>query len=146
MPLPPLLPLAAVLCCCGLSACSSDQASTPPAITNAPRLIGRIGSVSADRRFVAIQSYGNWAVAAGTVLTTRGPDARTANLLVTGESLGRFAAADVQAGMIEVGDAVYGPAATALKPADAPAETPPAPETPANKPSEPLSNKPIENP
>ncbi len=143
MPLPPLLPLAAVLVCCGLSACSSDQPATPPAISNAPQLIGRIGSVSADRRFVAIQSYGKWSVAAGAVLTTRGPDARTANLLVTGETLARFAAADVQAGTVEVGDAVYDPAP---KPSDASAETPPAPETPATKPSKPLANKPPENP
>ena len=145
MPFPRLLPLAVVLVCGGLSACSTDPAATPPANPNAPRLIGRIGSVSADRRFVAIQSYGKWSMASGAVLTTRGPDERTANLLVTGENLGRFAAADVQAGTVEEGDAVYAPATTEQKPSEDPADTPPAPETPAAKPSEPVEKKPVEN-
>ena len=43
----------------------------------------------------------------GTILTTRGENDRTANLLVTGESLGQFAAADLKSGALEVGDAVY---------------------------------------
>jgi hypothetical protein len=72
-----------------------------------PKLVGRIASVPADKRFVLIQSYGKWNVEAGSILTTRGADDRTANLLVTGESLGHFAAADVQSGSLEVGDAVY---------------------------------------
>lgn len=72
-----------------------------------PKLVGRIASVPADKRFVLIQSYGKWEVSAGTVLTTRGPDERTANLLVTGEALGQYAAADVQSGTLDVGDAVY---------------------------------------
>ncbi len=54
-----------------------------------------------------IQSYGSWTIEAGTILTTRGLDERSANLLVTGESLGEFAAADLQSGSVEIGDAVY---------------------------------------
>ena len=54
-----------------------------------------------------IQSYGKWDVESGRILTTRGPDDRTANLRTTGESISEFAAADLQSGSVEVGDAVY---------------------------------------
>lgn len=76
-------------------------------VLSAPRLVGRIASMPADRRFVLIQSYGKWTVVSGSILTTRGPNDRTANLLATGESLGEFAAADVQSGTVELGDGVY---------------------------------------
>lgn len=75
--------------------------------SEAPQLVGRIASIPADKRFVLIQSYDSWNVETGTILTTRGPNERTANLRVTGESLGQFAAVDLQSGLVEVGDAVY---------------------------------------
>ena len=73
----------------------------------APKIIGRIASIPADKRFVLIQSYGKWTIETGTILTTRGPNDRSANLLATGESMGEFAAADLQSGVVEVGDGVY---------------------------------------
>ena len=73
----------------------------------APKLVGKIASIPADKRFVLIQSYGKWEVDTGSILTTRGTEERSANLLATGESLGEFAAADIQSGQVEVGDAVY---------------------------------------
>jgi len=72
-----------------------------------PKLVGRIASIPADKRFVLIQSYDEWRIETGTILTSRGADERTANLRVTGEKLGQFAAADVQSGLAQVGDAVY---------------------------------------
>ena len=72
-----------------------------------PKLVGRIASVPADKRFVLIQSYGEWRIETGAILTSRGADDRTANLRITGEKLGQFAAADLQSGLVEVGDAVY---------------------------------------
>jgi len=72
-----------------------------------PKLVGRVATVPSDKRFVLIQSYGEWKVAAGSVLTTRGTHDRTANLLATGEAMGQYAAADVRAGEVMVGDAVY---------------------------------------
>ena len=77
----------------------------PPPVP--PKLVGWIASLPADKRFVLIQSYGEWKIETGTILTSRGNDARTANLKVSGEKLGPFAAADVQSGTAEVGDAVY---------------------------------------
>ena len=99
--------------------CFGSCATTPPAKKEktpattvkpkqeAPKIVGRIASIPPDKRFVLIQSYGKWIVETGTILTTRGPNERSANLLVTGESMGEFAAADLQSGLVEVGDAVY---------------------------------------
>jgi hypothetical protein len=95
-----------------LSACSlsksgkKDFTGERPA-AEGPELVGRIASIPADKRFVLIQRYGSWNIEAGTILTTRGLEERTANLLVTGEKLGQFAAADIQSGIVEIGDAVY---------------------------------------
>ena len=95
------------LSACGLFKSDKANESEKKPAPQAPKLIGRIASVPADKRFVLIQSYGSWNSAPGTILTTRGPEERTANLLVTGESLGQFAAADLQSGVVDVGDAVY---------------------------------------
>ena len=122
-----------------LPACSLvhwKKPDKPPekATAEAPTLIGRIASIPADKRFVLIQSYGTGKIEAGTILTTRGPDERTANLVTTGESLGQFTAADVQSGLLGEGDAVYSrhipqPAtpATAAEPADNQEPTAPEP-------------------
>lgn len=72
-----------------------------------PRLVGRVASIPADRKFVLIQAYGTWSIAAGSILATRGPEGRTANLRATGEKLGQFAAADIQSGTLEIGDGVF---------------------------------------
>ncbi|MEK6230972.1 MAG: hypothetical protein N2A42_03915 [Luteolibacter sp.] len=72
-----------------------------------PRLVGRVASIPADRKFVLIQSYGTWNIATGAILTTQGPEGRAANLRATGEKLGQFAAADIQSGTLEIGDGVY---------------------------------------
>jgi hypothetical protein len=101
-----------LLALAGLSGCAAfqrdkEQDESPKKTAQEPKLVGRVASIPADRRFVLIQSYGNWNIASGTVLTTRGLEERTANLRVTGETLGQFAAADVQSGSVEIGDAVY---------------------------------------
>ena len=101
-----------LLCCifipaCGLLKKEKPDEDKPKPVVQGPKLVGRIASVPADRRFVLIQSYGKWEVESGRILTTRGLDERTANLRTTGETLGEFAAADLQSGTVEVGDAVY---------------------------------------
>ena len=93
------------------TSCANDKNDKPEEkktpSTNAPKLVGRIASIPSDKRFVLIQSYGKWETESGAILTTLGPGSRTANLRVTGEKLGDFAAADVQSGDVEMGYAVY---------------------------------------
>lgn len=91
------------------------------------KLVGRIASISADKTFVLIQSYGAWEVEAGGILTTRGSDERLANLRCTGEKLGQFVAADLQAGDPRSGDAVFHTPSP-------PAKTEPSPTPPAAAP------------
>lgn len=107
-----------------------DSAGKKPA-AEGPELVGRIASIPADKRFVLIQSYGSWNIETGTILTTRGPEERTANLLVTGEKLGQFAAADIQSGALEIGDVVY--SQHVPKPAETPAAMGKEPELPENQ-------------
>jgi hypothetical protein len=83
---------------------SADAESVP---RSGPALIGRIASVAEHRQFVLVQCYRPWAGAAGAILTTRGSGGRVANLLVTGETMGSFVAADIQSGQVMAGDAVY---------------------------------------
>lgn len=110
-------------------------------VAEAPKLVGRIASIPQGKRFVLIQSYEKWTVEAGTVLTTRGTENRSANLITTGEKLGQFAAADIQSGTVETGDAVYSrhtpkPEETPAVPApSAPPGFAPVPELPANQPN-----------
>lgn len=94
------------LACFAVISCATKEPEEKPK-AEPPQLVGRIASIPADRRFVLIQSYGKWTAEPGTILTTRGADQRSANLLVTGEALGQFAAADLQSGQVELGDAVY---------------------------------------
>jgi len=117
-----------------LSSCSwfkKKPEAAPPKEKTAPqnRLIGRIASVSTDKTFVLIQSYGPWDIETGGILTTRGPDERVSNLRCTGEKLGQFAAADIQAGNPQPGDAVFH---TAASPPSGPAETATKPTSPAS--------------
>lgn len=91
-----------------LAACAPDPTHPAPNPTvEPPKLIGRVASVPPGKRFVLIQSFQPRHIPTGTILTTRGPHERTANLLATGESLGAFTAADIQSGNVETGDAVY---------------------------------------
>jgi hypothetical protein len=89
--------------CSWLSKPKKSDEEKPKAVIEGPKLVGRIASIPADRRFVLIQSYGKWTIENDRILTTRGPEDRTANLKTTGEILGEFAAADLQSGTVEVG-------------------------------------------
>jgi hypothetical protein len=105
------------------------------------RLVGRIASVSADKTFVLIQSYGAWEVEAGGILTTRGSDERLANLRCTGEKLGQFVAADIQAGDPRSGDAVLFTPTPPAKPESSPTPPATAPASPEPKPTNPQISK-----
>lgn len=102
-----LLSASFVVCSCGSTKPDKPKEEPKKPMVEGPKLVGRIASIPADKRFVLIQCYGKWSMESGAILTTRGPDERTANLRITGEKLGEFAAADLQSGFVEVGDAVY---------------------------------------
>lgn len=136
LPLRSILAIAMLaLPACGWLKGSKEDPTKDPPNANDPELVGRIASIPPEKRFVLIQSYGKWNVSSGTVLTTRGAENRSANLLVTGESLGQFAAADLRSGTVEVGDAVYSrhvpkPEEPSESSAAPPASPPPLPEAP----------------
>ena len=100
-----------------------EETPQPAPSRDRMELVGRIASVRRDPDFVLVQTYGNWKVEPGTILTTRGTGRRTASLLATSEAISQFAAADVKAGEVAVGDAVY---SLAPPPPDNP--VPPAPQ------------------
>jgi hypothetical protein len=117
------------LACFAFVSCTTKVLEEKPK-AEPPRLVGRIASIPPDKRFVLIQSFGKWTAEPGTILTTRGADQRSANLLVTGEALGQFAAADLQSGQVELGDAVYSQHISKSPTPSEPATEPPAAETP----------------
>lgn len=133
----PVLPL--------LPSCATDNEKQIP-VTNSgelmrPRLVGRVANVPADKRFILIQSYGDWKVASGTVLIAHGTDGRTANLLATGEVMGQYAAADVQSGEVRSGDGVYLRELGKTAPSEDPASPTPVPGTPEIKPPSPAASE-----
>ncbi len=70
------------------------------------RLAGRVDQVVGEADYVLIRKYGKWAVLDGEVVISEGLG-RSANLLPTGEKLGEHVAADIRAGDVQIGDAVY---------------------------------------
>lgn len=126
-----LTPLALLSACGLLLGCAKDSEEKPTEKAKGPKpeLVGRVASIPSTREFVLIQSYGSWNVQAGAILTTTGPEGRAANLKVTGEKLGQFAAADIQSGTLEIGDGVYSSVATP-KPSSSPSSTEPEPDEP----------------
>lgn len=96
---------AALLSACSLFHSKPEKKEEKPKEPTT-KLVGRVASISGDKKFVLIQSYGNWEVPAGAILTTRAGENRVSNLRCSGEKLGQFAAADIQGGMPDVGDGV----------------------------------------
>lgn len=117
-----------------LSSCADKPIEKPstPQTKEQAQLIGRIASIHRGDNFVLVQSYGTWNIQTGTILATIGADGRAANLKVTGEKIGQFAAADIQSGTLEIGDSVY----TTLISESSGKEKEPAPETQGETPPE----------
>jgi hypothetical protein len=100
-----LVPLLAAL----LPSCSlfkSDE-EIPAESKTKPRLVGRVAQIPSGSDFLLIESYGNWEVPDGGLLSGVGTEGRTSNLVATGEKLGQFAAADIRSGLAKIGDSVY---------------------------------------
>lgn len=92
----------------GVAACALDEGETAGEEAKpTAQLVGRVAALPSEGGFVLIQSYGAWSVPEGSTLFSRGPEGRVANLLLTGERLNQFVAADVRSGQVAVGDAVY---------------------------------------
>lgn len=133
-----LTALSLVLPFCLFSCADDDDEPIPIDKTGAvqrPTLVGRVASIPSDRRFILIQTYGQWTVPTGSILVTEGANGRAANLMVTGEASGQYAAADIQSGTIEVGDAVFSRTLPPPGPSSRPAPGPPQPiDTKATRP------------
>jgi hypothetical protein len=96
---------AALIASCGIDGEEEkDEAEAPPLPT---RLVGRIATVHRAEGFVLVEGYGEHTLGEGQLLSGIGSGGRTSSLLVTGERMGRFAAADLKSGSVEVGDFVY---------------------------------------
>jgi hypothetical protein len=103
------LALAGTMCLAGCAGTDGDREEKPEKKAKVV-LVGRVASMPAGRGFVLIQSYGSWAVPAGSPVFSCGDceeGGRLANLLPSGERMGQFVAADVRSGTVEIGDAVY---------------------------------------
>lgn len=116
--------------CLVLTACGWFDGPEEAVEPEGPRLVGRIASVHADQGFVLVQGFDELKLGEGLLLTTRGEDDRAASLVVTGERAGRYTAADLKGGSVEVGDPVF------ARP-KAEEEAPEDPETQKNPPANP---------
>ena len=84
-----------------------DEAKESPSAT-APKLVGRIASINEKERFVLIEGYGEWNLSEELLLSSfGGENERSATLMVSGERMGRYTAADWKSGEVKVGDQVY---------------------------------------
>ena len=91
-----------------LNSCSPTAPIEPEEPTQ-PRYIGQISSIHPEQGFVLIRRAPGVTVPSGTILISRGPGDRVANLRTSGESLGQMSAADIQSGTPEIGDSVHEP-------------------------------------
>ncbi|MCH7227722.1 hypothetical protein [Haloferula sp. A504] len=95
--------LCLLLSSCGWFSEEEEEVEEP----SGPQLVGRVAAVHADHGFVLVQGFNDLKLGVGLLLTTQGEGDRVGSLMVTGERSGRYSAADIKAGDIEVGDAVF---------------------------------------
>ena len=101
------IPIAALAALTLVSCGTSDEPEEQVSPSNTPKLVGRVASVNLSDGFVLIEGYGEVVLGRDLLLTTVGDEGRAATLSVSGERMGQFAAADIKAGEIKAGDAVY---------------------------------------
>lgn len=78
-----------------------EKKPSPP-----PKLVGIVISKNTKKNYVLIEYYGTWKYEEQTELTTEA-DGRSGVLMTSGEKLGPYIAADIESGLVDVGDAVY---------------------------------------
>lgn len=98
------VPIVFAMGSCGWFAGEEDD---EPISKTAPRLVGRVASIHEAEGFVLVESFRSMTLGEGLLLSTRGDEGRLATLVVSGERMGRFAAADLKSGNLTVGDEVY---------------------------------------
>ena len=91
-----------------LNSCSPTAPVEPEEPTQ-PRYVGQVASIHAAQGFVLIRRAPGVVLSPGTILISRGPGDRVANLRISGETLGQMCAADIQSGTPEIGDSVHEP-------------------------------------
>lgn len=93
-----------------LAGCATDgdgddaPRETPP---GAARMVGRVASLHLGEGFVLIETSGPRTLEQGLLLSTVGDGGETSTLVVSGERMGRHAAADFKSGDVAVGHAVF---------------------------------------
>ena len=102
---------------CGLSGKSKDSAGAElqpddetkgPGEVRAPpmRTIGEIVSVHSDENFVLVKRFLQAGTFGSDLIASVSPEGTTSSLILTGEKLGRFYAADIKEGKPSRGDLV----------------------------------------
>lgn len=101
--------LVLVALCLPLGACGwfGEKEEEETSAPGGARLVGRVAAVHAEDGFALVQGFDDLRLGEGLLLTTRGEGDRAASLVVTGEQSGRYTAADLRGGALEVGDAVF---------------------------------------
>ena len=86
---------------------SADEAKSPGEVRAPPmRTIGEIVSVHPDEKFVLVKRFLQAGAFGSELIASVSPEGTTSSLILTGEKLGRFYAADIQEGKPSRGDLV----------------------------------------
>ena len=86
---------------------SADEAKGLGEVRAPPmRTIGEIVSVHSDEKFVLVKRFLQAGAFGSELIASVSPDGTTSSLILTGEKLGRFYAADIQEGKPSRGDLV----------------------------------------
>ena len=86
---------------------SADEAKSPEEVRAPPmRTIGEIVSVHPDEKFVLVKRFLQAGAFGSELIASVSPEGTTSSLILTGEKLGRFYAADIQEGKPSRGDLV----------------------------------------
>ena len=86
---------------------SADEAKGPEEVRAPPmRTIGEIVSVHPDEKFVLVKRFLQAGAFGSELIASVSPEGTTSSLILTGEKLGRFYAADIQEGKPSRGDLV----------------------------------------
>lgn len=97
-----------IMVSCGFFGGKKKDEEKENSVATAPKLVGRIASINEKQGFVLVEGYGDWRLGDDLLLSSfGGENERSATLMVSGERMGRYTAADWKSGEVKVGDQVY---------------------------------------